>query len=112
MNGTDATTGKPLDGLAHLMQSIRDILCTLVGTRVCRRTYGSQLMALIDGPTNKSTILDMAAATAGALAEWEPRIAVSQVQVTFVGQGCVSMNILGTYLPDGSAVNLPITVSQ
>lgn len=46
MLGTDANTGKALEGMAHLRQSIRDILGTPLGSRVMRRDYGSELPAL------------------------------------------------------------------
>ncbi|NKD46356.1 phage baseplate protein, partial [Haematospirillum jordaniae] len=68
MNGTNAKTGKPLSGLDHLSQSIRDILTTPVGSRVMRRDYGSRLPSLVDAPVNRSTILELYAATAEALA--------------------------------------------
>lgn len=39
MNGISATTGRPLSGIDHLRQSIRDILTTPIGSRVMRRLY-------------------------------------------------------------------------
>jgi len=37
MTGIDASTGKALGGIAHVRQSVRDILTTPLGTRVMRR---------------------------------------------------------------------------
>ena len=48
MIGMSAVTGKPLEGLDHLRQSIADILSTPIGTRVGRREYGSLLAELVD----------------------------------------------------------------
>jgi phage protein D len=50
-------TGSALDELAHLRQSIEDILTTPIGSRVMRRAYGSQLFELIDQPLNDQTRL-------------------------------------------------------
>ena len=44
------TTGQRLEPLAHLRQSIGDILSTPIGSRVMRREYGSLVPALIDKP--------------------------------------------------------------
>jgi phage baseplate assembly protein W len=79
MIGTDATTGKPLEGLAHLRQSITDILTTPLGSRVMRRTYGSLLMQLIDQPFNGATAVRLYASVAEALMRWEPRIRVLRI---------------------------------
>jgi len=67
MRGTDAKTGKPLSGVAHLRQSIRDILTTPLGSRVMRRNYGSRLFDLVDNPLNDQTLVEIFAATAEAL---------------------------------------------
>ncbi len=79
MIGMNATTGKPLAGDAHLVQSIADILTTPIGTRVMRRDYGSALFELIDAPLNALTRLRLFAATADALRRWEPRIRLTRV---------------------------------
>jgi uncharacterized protein len=79
MIGVDRHTGKPLDGTAHLAQSIGDILRTPIGTRTMRRDYGSLLPELVDAPANEATRLAVFAATAIALARWEPRIRLAKV---------------------------------
>lgn len=79
MRGMQADTGRPLEGLAHLAQSIADILTTPIGSRVMRRDYGSNLPDLIDQPMNGVTRLRVFAATAGALQRWEPRIRLTRV---------------------------------
>ena len=82
MIGMDRVTGKRLEGDAHLVQSIGDILSTPLGTRLARRDYGSLLFELIDAPFNAATRLRLYAATAIALARWEPRIRLSRVAIT------------------------------
>lgn len=104
MDGINANTGKRLGGIEHLRQSIRDILTTLIGTRVMRRDYGSDLPRLVDAPINRKTISDIYAATAGALMKWEPRIQVTNVQITNAQAGSVELQVTGNYLPDGRKI--------
>ena len=56
MIGVDASTGRALDGMQHLGQSIGDILMTPMGSRVMRRDYGSLLTELIDQPIYNATL--------------------------------------------------------
>ncbi|NJR20497.1 MAG: phage baseplate protein [Hyphomonadaceae bacterium] len=79
--GISNITGGPIGIEAHLSQSIADILTTPVGSRVLRRNYGSRLVDLLDRPINGATIVELVAATAEALAAWEPRIRLTRVQV-------------------------------
>lgn len=81
MIGMNASTGKALEGDAHLAQSIGDILSTPIGTRTMRRDYGSLLFELIDAPFNPATRLRLYAAVAIALARWEPRIRLTRVGI-------------------------------
>jgi len=74
-------TGKPLDGDAHLAQSIGDLLTTPLGTRVMRRDYGSALLDLIDAPLNAATRIRLYAATALAILRWEPRLSLTRVAI-------------------------------
>ena len=76
MQGVDRITGKRLSGAAHLHQSVSDILSTPIGSRVLLREYGSELYLLADS-------LRIIAATATALARWEPRLRLTRVEVTF-----------------------------
>lgn len=81
MIGTNAATGKRLNGMAHLAQSIADILTTPVGTRLMRHDYGSMLPELIDQPFNGTTKLRMFGAVAVALQRWEPRITLTRIGI-------------------------------
>lgn len=106
MRGIESTTGKPLAGIDHLRQSIRDILTTPIGSRVLRRTYGSQLFQLIDAPLNRSSIMDLYAATADALARWEPRLRLTKVQAAMPQPGVVVLDLTGVYVPEGRVITL------
>lgn len=106
MDGINAETGKRLGGIAHLRQSIRDILTTPIGSRVMRRTYGSRLFRLVDAPLNRSTLLDLYAAAAEALDLWEPRIRVISVSAISVETGSIELDLVAEYLPDGQIITL------
>lgn len=113
MQGTNATTGKPLSGLDHLRQSIREILTTPVGSRVMRRDYGSRLFQLVDAPVNSRTIVDIYAATIEALLRWEPRVNPRRVSITSAESGRVVIDFEATYTPTGEPITLDgITVTS
>lgn len=104
MIGTDAATGKPLSGIDHLHQSLRDILTTRVGTRVHLREYGSDLPNLLDQPTSRSLLVRIYAATALAVKRWEPRFKIERVGAT-VEPGAITIEMTGKYLPNGQQLD-------
>lgn len=115
MPGMSSTTGRTLDGIDHLRQSISDILTTPIGTRLERRTYGSLVPDLIDHPDNATTRVRMYAAVASALMKWEPRLHLSRVQLASgPAAGRATLDLSGEYLaPTGSRpVNLQVALQQ
>lgn len=116
MPGTNNETGKELTGLAHLRQSVRDILTTPIGTRVMRREYGSRLMELVDAPLTPATLTEIYAAAAEALGRWEPRLRVERIKAAPLplplregrgeGAGRVAISLDGVYLPGGENVRI------
>lgn len=106
IRGMDNTTGRGLDGLGHLFQSIRDILTTPIGSRVMRREYGSRLFELIDRPVNSALLVDIYAAVAEALDRWEPRFKLTHVVATFAEPGRLEIDLKGVYRPDGREITL------
>lgn len=106
MNGTSSTTGRRLGGIDHLRQSVRDILATPLGSRVMRRDYGSRLFALIDAPMNRGTLVQIYAAVIEALQRWESRIVVERVTASRAAPGSITLDIRGTYLPEGRPILL------
>ncbi|MGI0120288.1 GPW/gp25 family protein [Zooshikella sp. RANM57] len=99
-------TGYTTSGIDHLRQSVLNILTTPIGSRVYRRDYGSNIFSLIDQPTNEAWAVDVYAATAEALARWEPRIKVRKVYVYRSGAGVLLIDIEGEYLIDGESILL------
>ena len=82
MNGMDRHTGRPIAGADHLLQSIDDILSTPVGTRICRRDYGSQVPEQLDQPNNELGRLRVIAAAALALMRQEGRARVRRITLS------------------------------
>jgi hypothetical protein len=69
-----------------------------------RRDYGSRLYELVDAPMNETTNLEIYAATAEALARWEPRFRVKRVRASSALPGQVLIDLLGEYTPTGEPV--------
>lgn len=112
MPGMHATSGRALDHLEHIRQSMRDILTTPIGSRVMRREYGSLLPELIDQPLSDALLLQAYAATVMALLRWEPRVRITAVRrsvsTTQPGQAVL---VLEGQTADGQAITVeaPIT---
>ena len=86
--GMNAASGRAISATDHIIQSVRDILITPVGSRVMRRDYGSELFYLIDQPQHQATRLRLMAATVQALINWEPRITKVELGAPELGGGC------------------------
>jgi phage baseplate assembly protein W len=104
--GMCRNTGKLLSELAHLKQSIIDILTTPIGSRVMRRDYGSRLFELVDQPINDRLKVQIYSATAEALGKLEPRFRCKKVSVTSVIPGKIELLLEGEYLPNGQQIKL------
>ncbi|EKT4457374.1 GPW/gp25 family protein [Pseudomonas putida] len=98
MIGVDRRTGQPLSGVAHLKQSIEDILTTPVGSRRMRPEYGSHLRRYVDLPVNEGWKSAVQAEVARALGRWEPRLKLERVRVVAVVGGQITLSLSGIYL--------------
>ncbi|WP_447928392.1 GPW/gp25 family protein [Vreelandella sp. EE27] len=103
--------GQRVTGLAHIQQSIRDILTTPIGTRVMRREYGSLLPELIDQPLNDVTLLQAYSASIMAITRWEPRVRVLRVnrQVDTAQHGRALLGI-DAQTHDGQRVHVEVPI--
>lgn len=108
MIGLDRRTGQPLAGIAHLRQSIEDILTTPLGSRRMRPEYGSQLCRYVDLPVNEGWKSAVQAEVARALGRWEPRLKLERVKVVAVLDGQVSLALSGRYLGDEALVEVSV----
>ncbi|MYM70534.1 baseplate assembly protein [Pseudoduganella sp. FT55W] len=113
MIGMDAKTGRSLQGLAHLYQSIGKVLTTPEGSCVARRTFGSKIFSLIDAPNNPATRVRLYAAAATALMKWEPRLKLTRVSISGAPSmdGKQSLDIEGTTRISGELVNTSVSLS-
>lgn len=98
MIGLDRRTGQPISGLAHLKQSVEDILTTSVGSRRMRPDYGSHLRRYVDLPVNEGWKSAVQAEVARALGRWEPRLQLERVKVTAVVDGQITLLLTGQHL--------------
>ena len=109
-------TGAAIALLAHITQSIADILTTPLGSRVMRRNYGSLIPYLIDQPDNAATQIRVLSAAASAVMRWEPRVTLRRVALLHdpARQGYAELQIQGTYtsevLPRPQPLNLSVPV--
>lgn len=106
-------TGRRLGAIAHLQQSVADILTTPIGSRVMRRDYGSLVPALIDQPDNLATQTRVMSAIVSALMRWEPRLQVDKVAMRRDPQrpGRADIELTGSYLGGFGREAAPITLS-
>ena len=81
MIGMSRSTGLVVTDGDHLHQSLHDIATTRIGTRLCRRDYGSLVPDLIDQPVNNITRLRLMSALAAAYIRFEPRVRIQRVQL-------------------------------
>ncbi|HWV03546.1 GPW/gp25 family protein [Ralstonia sp.] len=93
MTGVNNTTGRAVSDVAHIRQSVCDILTTPIGSRLMRRDYGSLIPELIDQPANPATRLRLMSASVSALVRWEPRIRIASVHFSVGADGSATLDI-------------------
>lgn len=106
MIGVDRRSGQPLSGVAHLRQSIEDILTTPIGSRRMRPEYGSELRRYVDLPVNDGWKSAVQAEVARSLGRWEPRLQLDRVRVVAVVGGQITLELSGLYLGDSMIVEV------
>lgn len=109
MIGMSRTSGRSISDAAthfqHLRQSIHDILTTLIGTRICRRHYGSLVPDLIDQPMHEATQVRLFSAVATSLIKFEPRIKLSKVRIIRQEVGYWEIEVTGTTVINQQTLN-------
>lgn len=111
MTGMARDTGRGLSFVHHLAQSIGDILSTPIGSRVMRRSYGSRLPRLIDAPLNGETQVEVFAAVADALAQWEPRLRLVRVSVDTAAAGLLQISMVGETIEGETTVTTEVRIA-
>ena len=110
MSGMNATTGRAVDDVAHIRQSIKDILTTRIGSRVMRRDYGSLLPELIDHPANPANLLRLQAASIMAILRWEPRVRITRTAFQIGMDGTATLELEGQRR-DGQRAGQPLNLA-
>ena len=101
-SGVNAITGEVMTDWDHVQQSIRKVLTTPIGSRVMRRSFGSDLPDLVDAKMVERNILAIYSAAATAINKWEPRFRMQHGAVVTAGAtGVVQLEIKGIYYPNG-----------
>ena len=106
MIGMDRRSGLPLSGLAHLKQSVEDILTTRWAAGACARV---RQQAAADGRHAGERRLEKRRAGRGSrsLGRWEPRIGLSAVRVVAVVDGRVDLLLSGVF--EGENINMEVS---
>ena len=102
----NVNTGKTISEIAHIKQSITNILTTPIGSRIMRRDYGSRLFERIDQPINGDLIAEIYSDVVEALFTWEPRFEATQVTVQSIEKGKITIDLEGSYVKDGQKIVL------
>lgn len=97
-------TGTEVDELASIRASIATILATPVGTRVMRRDFGSHIFDLTDSPGSATGALALIAASADAIARWEPRVTLKSAHVSIGYDGATTIAV--TCAVDGTDLTI------
>lgn len=101
VKGMSRSTGQRIDQTNHILQSVRDILMTPIGSRVMRRDYGSLIPFLIDSPLNAYFVMQLRASVIHALMRWETRVTPTRIELMTddnTSQGVASLMIEYRYV--------------
>ena len=94
----------------QLWNAVRDVLITPLASRVMRREYGSLIPDLLDEPQNDVTRLRCMSAAVIALAQWEPRIALNTIDITWSKDGAVTAELDGIITETMQAAGAALTL--
>lgn len=98
----DRISGKSLDGWPHVEQSLGVLLTTPLRSRTMRRALGAGVQRRVDMPISPSTLIDLYADVATAIAKYEPRYRVTRMSLPSAPTpGAISVLLEGIYFPRG-----------
>ncbi len=89
-----AETGKWLTLEQHVYQSIETCIFTMLGTRLCRRNFGSILPGLIDHAPTPSVLALLQAGLVLAVMQFEKRFRFTNITLT-PSAGALDIDIAG-----------------
>lgn len=100
MPGIDATTGQPLGGLDHVIQSIGKIFSTPQVARIMREYFGNPGIRLLGENLTEDTILRWWTVTWACLVLFEPRFRVRYFKLLKADRrGAIEVLMVGEYRP-------------
>ena len=100
--------------IESIYQSVKDILTTPLGSRIMREEYGSLVFQLIDGPLDEILQLQLYAATATAIMQWENRIFLRSISLTRNDDGSTFLD-LDAYLHNNNknaSLKIPLSIGS
>jgi phage baseplate assembly protein W len=106
----DRNTGKPLQGIDDVWQSIAIILATPLAALVMARDFGSKMPSLVDRAVSQVALIEFYQAVPQAinrlcaerLMAEEPRFRLKNMQLTdMTSDGHATFDITGLYYPRG-----------
>lgn len=111
--GMDPATGRAITGLDHIRACCQRILTTPIGSCIERRDFGSLLPDLVDAPLNDTTRLQAVAASAAAILKWEPRLALTSLEITqeAADPSKLWIDMEATVIESGTEVSLQYPIS-
>lgn len=108
---TDQSRLAMVSGDANIQRAIRMILFTAPGERVMRPDFGCEIHSLLFHPCNDQTAALAERYVRDALFQWEPRIELIAVNVTFgnteIGEMLIHIEYLVKDLHDPRSMVLP-----
>ncbi len=99
MAGMCRHTGRSLTGWDRIAQSLEVIFTTRLGTRIERRSFGSEGKNLLDKPGTRDTILDHYVAIAEAIDAFEPGVELNGFRLVHIdenGDGQIMVDVTET----------------
>lgn len=109
----DAATGKLLDGISEVWQSINTIMSTALRTRIERRTFGADRVSFVDRSVSPLNLIDFYAQIAKAI-KAEPRFRLTTVslsQDSQIAAGRTVFNLVGVYYPRGHLGDFSVAIT-
>lgn len=103
-------TGRKIDGIDHVRQSLARIISTAIGTRVQRRSFGVGLVNIVSAPGNATTRLKAINQIGRAILKWEPRVKLSHMLFSANAQGQAVIELVCTY--DGVVLRDTLPVGE
>jgi phage baseplate assembly protein W len=93
--GMSSTTGGAVFGDEYVVELIRDVLLTRIGTRPGRRDYGSEIPELIDKPVSPTNRMRATRSAVRALKRWVPSYKLERVEMETSPNGRTTFTLVG-----------------